>query len=345
MTTDYEKMSSFESLMQAHKAARRGKRCKTEVILFEMNLSQSLWQLKRALDDRTYKISGYYRFKIHDPKERNIDALHYRDRVVQHALCDQILWPLLENRMIYDNAASRKGKGTSFAIDRLSCFLREHYKSHGAHGYFLKADFSRYFMSISHTVLKTKMRKVLADDEVYGLVCGIIDSLSPGVPLGNQTSQCFGVYYPDSMDRIIKEDWRAKYYTRYMDDGVIVHHDREFLKDCLAAMRDHAENVLKLQFNKKTQIFPISNGVDYLGFHFYLTDTGKVVRKLRRQSKKRFGGKLKEIAAKYYNNEMDYAAVKSHLAGFRGHLGQGHTYSLKRRLLENTDMLNFIDEI
>ena len=80
---------------------------------------------------------------------------------------------------------------------------------------------------------------------------------------------------PDSMDRIIKEDWRAKYYTRYMDDGVIVHHDREFLKDCLAAMRDHAENVLKLQFNKRLRYFQHLTE-DYLGFHFYLTDTGKL---------------------------------------------------------------------
>ncbi len=50
-----------------------------------------------------------------------------------------------------------------------------------------------------------------------------------------------------------------------MDDGVLIHHDKEFLKKALA----------------KTQIFPISQGVDFLGFHFYLTDTGKVIKRLR----------------------------------------------------------------
>ena len=75
--------------------------------------------------------------------------------------------------------------------------------------------------------------------------------------MGNQSSQWFALYYLDRLDRFIKERLKVKYYVRYMDDGVLIHHDKEFLKKALA----------------KTQIFPISQGVDFLGFHFYLTDT------------------------------------------------------------------------
>ena len=32
----------------------------------------------------------------------------------------------------------------------------------------------------------------------------------------------------------------------------------------------------RLEFNQKTQIFPISQGADFLGFHYYLTDTWKL---------------------------------------------------------------------
>ena len=81
--------------------------------------------------------------------------------------------------------------------------------------------------------------------------------------MGNQSSQWFALYYLDRLDRFIKERLKVKYYVRYMDDGVLIHHDKEFLKKALA----------------KTQIFPISQGVDFLGFHFYLTDTGKVIKK------------------------------------------------------------------
>ena len=42
---------------------------------------------------------------------------------------------------------------------------------------------------------------------------------------------------------------------------------------------------LGLELNEKTQIFPIRNGIDFLGFHTYLTESGKVIRKLRHSSK------------------------------------------------------------
>ena len=78
-----------------------------------------------------------------------------------------------------------------------------------------------------------------------------------------------------------------------MDDLVLLHPDKEVLKKCLAELREVAAKELKLEFNQKTQIFPLSQGVDYVGWHFYLTDTGKVIRKLRTSSKKRFKRRLR----------------------------------------------------
>ena len=51
---------------------------------------------------------------------------------------------------------------------------------------------------------------------------------------------------------------------------------------------------LNLEFNQKTQIVPLSEGVDFLGFRFYLTDTGKVVRRLRTSNKRRWKRRLKK---------------------------------------------------
>ena len=98
--------------------------------------------------------------------------------------------------------------------------------------------------------------------------------------MGNQSSQWFALYYLDRLDRFIKERLKVKYYVRYMDDGVLIHHDKEFLKKALAKMKELVEED-GLEFNSKTHIFPISQGVDFLGFHFYLTDTGKVIKRLR----------------------------------------------------------------
>lgn len=51
----------------------------------------------------------------------------------------------------------------------------------------------------------------------------------------------------------------------------------------------------KLELNAKTQIFPIAEGVDFLGFRFYLTDTGKVIKRLRTSNKRRWKRRLKKF--------------------------------------------------
>lgn len=70
--------------------AARCKRNKRDVIDFEYDLASNIWKLHYELKDGTYKLSGYYHFKIFDPKERDIQALYFRDRVMQHSLCDEM---------------------------------------------------------------------------------------------------------------------------------------------------------------------------------------------------------------------------------------------------------------
>ncbi|MBQ6637506.1 MAG: group II intron reverse transcriptase domain-containing protein [Lachnospiraceae bacterium] len=333
---DYEKIYAFENLYKAHLKARRGKRDLAETIVFENNLGINLIRISEALRDGTYRIDGYYSFMVYDPKKRIIHALHYKDRVVQHCICDEVLSGIIEPKLIYDNTACRMSKGTSFAIKRLSGFLTEYYKRNGANGYFLRFDIRKFFDNIDHDILKKKLEKVVEDRRVYGLLCYFIDtyekdhhnSRSIGIPLGNQSSQWFALYYLDSLDRLIKEKLRIKYYVRYMDDAVMICEDKEYLKVCLKKMTEHVERDLRLSFNEKTQIFPIRNGVDFLGFHFYLTDTGKVVRKLRTQNKKKFKRRMKKLKLEYANNEKNEGEIKQILCSYKGHMKQGHTYHL-----------------
>ena len=151
--------------------------------------------------------------------------------------------------------------------------MHDFYKKHGAIGYFLKCDIRKFFDNIDHFVLKQKLSKAIEDDRVLTLLYQIIDSFEvtpgKGLPLGNQTSQRFAIFYLDSFDRLIKEKLKIKYYSRYMDDCVLIHPDKDYLKYCLEQMKKCAE-ALKIDFNEKTEIFPLKNGVDYLGWHIYL---------------------------------------------------------------------------
>ena len=54
--------------------ARRGKREKVEVIIFELNLESELLKLVDELKHGKYKTGKYRTFKIYEPKERVIQA-------------------------------------------------------------------------------------------------------------------------------------------------------------------------------------------------------------------------------------------------------------------------------
>lgn len=344
----YDEIFTFENLYQAHLKARVCKRNKKDVIKFELNLSENLWELYDRLKDRTYKVSGYNKFVIFEPKRREIQALEYKDRIVQHALCDLYLYPLLTSKFIYDNGGCQKGKGTDFALNRFSGFLRDYFKQNKNEGYILKADIHHFFPTIDHKVLKNKLRKIIIDKDIYNLICGIIDSYNAdtgkGIPMGNQTSQLFALYYLDQMDRLVKEKLHIKYYLRYMDDCLLIHESKGYLKWCLRKMEECVEDELMLEFNSKTQIFPIKNGVDFLGFHFYMTDTGKVIRKVRQSTKKKYKKRMRKIRDDYNTGRIEYDDIKKVLPGFNGHLKRGHTYRLKNSVLKDFILIKSKEE-
>lgn len=333
----YDTIYSFDNLYAAYRLARLGKGTRGEAINFGLNLSNNLWTLHDQLKARTYDPGGYYHFTITEPKRREVHALRFSGRVVQHSICDNVLRPWMEPRLIYDCAACRIGKGSHFAMDRLSGFFREFYKQYGTEGYVLKCDIRKYFDNIDHEILRYRMRK-FPDKEVLDLMFRFLDAYhgdtGKGIPLGNQSSQWFALYYLDPMDRLIKERLRIKWYTRYMDGFLLIHPDKAYLQHCLDEIRKLCTE-LKLELNEKTHIFPLSQGVDYLGFHFYLTDTGKVVRRLRSSNKRRYKRKLKAFRHLYAKGGIELDAIDRSLASLWGHLGHGHTWKMQKRTLSH----------
>lgn len=83
-----------------------------------------------------------------------------------------------------------------------------------------------------------------------------------------------------------------------------------------------------LELNQKTQIFPLRNGLDFLGFHTYLTDTGKVIRKVRRSSKDRMRRKLRKYAVMYENGAMTRKQIEESYQSWRSHASHGQCRSL-----------------
>ena len=129
--TDFEKVYNFENLYRAYRKARRGKRWKGAAAKFEVNLLEALNLLSVQLQSHTYRLSPYNTFKVYEPKERVVMSNSYKDKVVQHALCDNVLEPRVRSTFIKDNYASQVGKGTHFGLERLEGFMRRFYRVRG----------------------------------------------------------------------------------------------------------------------------------------------------------------------------------------------------------------------
>lgn len=331
--TDFEMMCSFENLYQAYKKARSGKRDKFSCAQFELCTTENLLKLQQELLSGTYRMEPYTEFMVYEPKERLVKASSFRDRIVQHSLCDNVLQYRIMNHFIYDNYASQTGKGTHFGLNRLWEFMHSYYRHYGTEGWILKADISKFFYSIDHDILKDQLKKYILDRRVLKLCFDIIDSTEGvGIPIGNQTSQVFALLYLNGLDHLIKDQMGLKYYGRYMDDFFIIHQDKSELKEIKKMVKAEVEK-LNLRLNPKTQIFPLRNGIDFLGFHSYLTDSGKVVNKIRRDSKNNVRRRLKRLAKLEKSGAVNKKTLQQSYNSWMGHAKHGDTYHL-RKLIE-----------
>lgn len=324
-----EDIFTFENLYNAYLYTRKGKRNKECVARYGFYTLEAINHSSLLLRDKKYKLGEYYHFRVYYPKEREIMAPPFRDRVVQRCLCEHALMPAIEKHLIYDTYACRKGKGTHACLNQTEDFLRSYYRRNGNDGWIIKGDISKYFYSIDHDILKENLKPLLEEYDVWWLVEAIINSTEgKGIPLGNQASQWFANFYLSKFDHFVKEKLRIKRYSRYMDDWIAVVETKEEAQLYLQAMKGFLKDKLKLDTNKKTQILPIKNGIDFLGFHIYMTETGKIIRKIRAKSKQTMKRKLKTFKKKYQEGTMTREAIEGSYNSWRAHARHGNCYQL-----------------
>ena len=323
----YEELCSFEVLYKAYLEARKGKRSKSKTIEYEAQALACTEKLSRKLAVRDvrqpggdirqqicYVPSKFEVFAVYEPKRRMVHAPAFVDKVVLHALVDNILYDALTKSFIRDSHASQTGKGTDDGLMRLKTHMVDYYRreGHGADGWVLKGDVRHFFASI--------------------------DVMEDGLPLGYQTSQLFALMFLDEFDHIIKEKYRIKYYGRYMDDFYIICSDKKKLQCILRDVRALMDSY-GLELNQKTAIFPLRNGIDFLGFHSYLTDTGAVIQKLRRDSSKRMKNKIRYWETAYPAGEVTKQEILRSFDAWDAHAAHGDTYSLRRKYADRLEKL------
>jgi hypothetical protein len=287
-------------LFEAYFNCRSNKRNTANAIAFEIDYESNLITLCEELNNGTYQIGRSIAFIVNKPVKREIFAADFRDRVLHHYIIDK-LNPLFEKEFIHDSYASRVAKGTHFGIQRADGFIKSCSKNYSADCYILKLDVQGFFMHINKQLLFDRLSVFIqekykeTDKELLIALCEKIifneptknciikgkktnwDGLpnnkslfhSPpncGLPIGNLTSQIFANFYMNTFDHFMKKELGINYYGRYVDDFIIVHPDKEYLKSLLPTIADFLKNKLQLTLHpKKIYLQHYTKGVQFLG--------------------------------------------------------------------------------
>ena len=335
-TSVKDQVCDYGALLRAAHKCKRGVMWKDSVAGWMKNSLTNCFLLKDEICSGKYKIGKYSVFEITEPKKRTIVSTHFKDRVFQRSLCDNYLTNALSRSFIYDNAACQVGKGTDFARKRLKVHLQKFYRKHELNGYVFKCDIKNYFGSTPHSVAIEAVSAKLDDEWAAGEVARIINSFTQGpdpdvgLGLGSQVTQLIELTVLDHLDHIIKEQLHIKHYVRYMDDFILIHESKEYLRYCMAVIEAELRR-LGLQLSaKKTQIFPVKQSIRFLGFSYRLTGTGKVVMKVLSKKVTKARRRLKKQVALCKAGVMSREQVDDCFRSWKAHAVKGDSYMLIR---------------
>ena len=139
-------------------------------------------------------------------------------------------------------------------------------------------------------------------------------------------AQIAGIYLPTPIDTYCKTVKGVHCYDAYMDDRIIIHPSKAYLRELLAEIRQIAER-LGIHINeRKTQIVKLTHGFTFLKTKYVLTETGKIIRRIPRDVVVRQRRKMKKLAQFALEGKMALEAFCTQYKGWRGDKTRYHAH-------------------
>ena len=361
-------MFSLSDIFTAYYDCRENKRNTLGALEFELHYETECIDLWNEINNRSYTLKPSTAFIVRDPVQREIFASHFRDRVVHHLIARR-LTPILERVLIHDVYSSRKWKGTHYGIKRVDHFMRSCSENYSRDAYVLKLDISGFFMSIDREILWKKVETLImkyVDSDEQEIMLYLIRSIlftdvrewaiiawdridwvwlphnkslfyaRPwcGLPIGNLTSQLFANIYMHSDDTFVKKTLNMKHYWRYVDDFILVHQDKKYLKLCIPLIRDFLREQLWLTLHpRKIYLQHISKWVLFLG-----TFIKPYRRYVGKRTKGNFYELIRNINARLSDptllSDLEQERVLAQMNSYLGLLSHTQSYRLRSKMIQ-----------
>jgi hypothetical protein len=303
---------------------------------FNLNAPERIYKMERKFREDKWKNGKPKEIRITYPKLRNGLSIPFEDRIYQRSINDLVLYPSATKSFIYSNCACQKGKGTDFARDLIKKYLRRHFINYGLDGYVLQIDVSGYYPSMRHEEVEKIFRKCLNDVD-YEMVCDVLNSQyegDVGYNPGSQMVQIAGISLLNPIDHFIKRKLRIKHYIRYMDDFFLLHKSKKHLEYCLAEIKSKLSNIGFSVHPKKTHITPLKDGFLFLGFHYRITKTGKIIMTLNSENVRHERKKLYRQVQLLKKGEITQDKIDDCFEAWANNASKGNSYKLIKRTKE-----------
>ncbi|MDR1684884.1 MAG: hypothetical protein LBR82_00310 [Desulfovibrio sp.] len=287
--------------------------------------------IQNLLTSCTFKTGKYTSKIVHEPKKRTIFTLPFTDRIVHHALMN-VLEPIWQSMMIEQSYACIVGRGIHSGSRKTMEYIRRNQ-------YCLKCDVSKFYPTIDHEILLGIIRRKIKCERTLNLISDIVYSfkgnkdIPPGknVPIGNYTSQWFGNLYLNELDQYVRHILKVKDYIRYCDDFLLFGNDKAALNDNAEKIKLFMAERLK-QTLSKCDLFPVSRGVDFLGYRHFRTHI-----LLRKRTAKRWQKRLLHLPEEVETGKLTQEQASGVVESANGWMRWANAYNFRQKV--NLDAL------
>lgn len=324
---------TLEDIFTTDSVYLTAKRCalgfskKNDTWAFQKNAWTSSQKLCEKVLNGSFKPKYYPSRSINERgKVRLIKPPTFECKVVQKVICDYVIRPLLEPKMISSSYASVKGRGTKKMYEdievALNRYMKCNYKDKPDSYVVIQSDFSNYFGNIDTNILiEDILGRYIKDRRILDL----IHAFSPdekGLSLGNEASQIPASFFPSAFDHWCKDKMGLSYF-RYMDDSLaIVEKSKE--AEYRRAIFEYASKLKITLKEEKIKTFPLGTPFVFCKERFlidkksglYYRLMNPAIERNERRKLKRFKEKKAEGMMTDEEIEMQYKGVlgmiKSH---------------------------------
>lgn len=292
---------SIEEVYDAYYDCCKHKKSTYGFVKYQQNYILNNLQLYKDLNSMKYEIGVSRAFCVTRPKLREVFCATFRDRIIHHLIANKF-HDIIESELTDSAFACRKGKGTHYGIKYIEAAIKRVSHNYTKETWILKCDLQGFFMSINRTllfnILNDVIRKKYKGKDIGKWLwlwnkiimnapeknCNRVGNLNlwkdlptnkslftsngKGLPIGNLSSQILSNLLLSKLDNFILNKIGNGGYGRYVDDFILIHNDKEYLKQLLPQIKSFLKNILGLTLHpNKVYLQQVQKGVAFTGVY------------------------------------------------------------------------------